>query len=168
MKPHSYCRHVILLSAFICSVVGAGSVAYGEPAPASDAELATSDLILAGRVLSVRSAGRGYMEADVHVGKLHKGAINGTHFRYTWAPPEPGLLGEMNHNVFAGLRVKLYLVHERGRYVPWASNSVEWLSDLADEDRVLPRSGEVIYADDIQPPTAGCCRRMRRRGFRCR
>jgi hypothetical protein len=57
------------------------------------------------------------------------------------------LAGEKNFSVFAGERLRMHLVFEHGKYVGWAQNSIEPLSDLPERLRVLPdRLGQVIRA----------------------
>jgi hypothetical protein len=86
-----------------------------------------------------------------------KGRPPGPRFRYEFLPPEPGVIGGINASVFAGERLRIYLVFERGQYVAWASNSIEPLEAFPDDRRVLPKKlGEVI---DAGAP---------RRKYRCR
>lgn len=154
-----------LLAAAALVMVLAGSLprAVAEPPPLEEEQLrAESDLIVEGRVLSVENTGYADFHAMVRIEKTLKGRPPSNPMRYAWVPPEPGIIGEMNHNVFAGQRVRLYLVFERGRYIPWASNSVEWLEAVPDAQRILPQEpGEVIYADGIT--REGHCCRCRRR-----
>jgi hypothetical protein len=137
----------------------------GEQAPVPVDELEKqSDLIVEADVLSVAKVGHpdaaGWC-ARLRIRKTFKGPNQESPMTYWFTPPETGVVGGRNESVFAGEHVKLYLVFERGRYVAWASNSVETLDHFPQERRVLPTEfSEVIYADATKS-TARPVRRCR-------
>jgi hypothetical protein len=116
-----------------------------------------SDLIVEVDVLSVAKTGSRdapVWRARLRVRKALKGRAPSTVIRYDFVPPTPGLAGELNTSVFAGERLRMYLIFERGEYVAWASNSIEPLIEFPAARRILPRRhGEVIHAcRDTSPP----------------
>ena len=122
---------------------------WAAPAPLDPEELVRlSDLVVEVDVLSVTKAGTRdapYWRAELRVLRVVKGKTSGNVICYDFTPPTRGLAGEKNFSVFAGERLRMHLVFEHGKYVGWAQNSNEPLSDLPERLRVLPdRLGQVI------------------------
>jgi len=121
------------------------------PAPVEQDDLERqSDLIVEVDVLSLAKTGSRdapVWRARLRVLKTLKGHPPAAVMHYDFLPPTPDLAGEINASVFAGERLRMYLIVEHGQYVAWASNSIEPLIDFPAARRILPRRhGEIIYA----------------------
>ena len=164
-SPKLFARLILLLCISWCG----GRLAFAVPPPLDEAQrLAEADLVVEGRVLSVENTGQANMRARIRIDQTIKGRAPENPLIYSWVPPEPGLLGPMDHNVFAGQQVRLFLIFERGQYVPWATNSVEFLLNTPENLRALPQKrGEIIYAPGEEPHRA-CSQFDVRPARRCR
>jgi hypothetical protein len=144
-------RHRITVVAVGLAWALAARQAVALPAPLDQYELERqSDLIVEVDVLSVAKTGSRdapFWRARLQIRKTLKGRSPANVIHYDFVPPTPGLAGEINATVFAGERLRMHLIVERGRYVAWASNSIEPLVDLPEAKKILPqRHGEIIYA----------------------
>lgn len=144
-------RFKIVLCGVALVAAGLCSSAHATPAPRPQEELERdSDLIIEADVECVAKVGTpsapGWY-ARLRVRNVIKGKIPSNPMTYWFTPPEPDIIGTSNECVYAGERVRLYLVFEHNLYVPWASNSIDLLEGVTDEQRVLPhRIGQVITA----------------------
>ena len=144
------------------------AVAMAEPAPRSDEELqADSDLIIEADILSVtkeRTRWGPIWTARLHVRRTIKGQLPSPRFTYRFLPPPPGEIGGINESVFAGQKLRMFLIDDsgQGNFEAWASNSLEPLNHLPEDRWVLPRQyGETIYANGCRcfaTPRRSACR----------
>jgi hypothetical protein len=133
-------------------VLAGSALGNAAPAPLTEEKLRNgSDLIIEADVLCVAKLGRPDAPAwyaKLAVRKVLKGRVPSNPMPYWFLPAEPGVLGDRDESVFAGERVRMFLIRdEHGNYEVWAQNSIELLQDFPAERRVLPhRFGEVIEA----------------------
>jgi hypothetical protein len=131
-------------------VLAASALGNAAPAPLTEEKLHDgSDLIIEADVLCVAKLGRPDAPAwyaRLVVRKVLKGGVPSNPMPYWFLPAERGVLGDRDESVYAGERVRMFLIRDKdGNYVAWAQNSIEPLEDFPAERRVLPtRFGEVI------------------------
>ena len=123
-----------------------------ETAPVEESELLrSSDLVID---VDVRSVTKNETQSAVDwlaildVTAVVKGQVPRNPIPYRFLPPE-GIPGERNEAVYAGQRLRMFLVRNQyGRLVPWASNSIQRLEPFPEQREVLPkRAGERIEAN---------------------
>jgi hypothetical protein len=149
MRPCSRHANTVVAVALVWALSAGQAAAL--PAPLEPEELEReSDLIVEVDVLSVAKTGSPdapVWRARLRVRRTLKGRPPAAVMTYDFLPPTPGLAGEINASVFAGERLRMYLIFEHGQYVAWTSNSIEPLIDFPAARRILPRRhGEVIHA----------------------